>query len=190
MLSRPFRSSFLCLPHQSFSVFFVCFFCHLFCFLSPHQYLPVLDCLSLCLLFPLHLTVCLLFIILSFLICFSLFVHLSPPHHLTVSVSFCLCGFFLLLFFLLCFVLSSPCCLHLVSQTSCLSLTLFVTFAHYLLLVQSLLISFYSLFYRIVIVNILCVWGAQTVHRGILHFWRKYSITWHLLETVQTTSAK
>ena len=95
-----------------FSVFtpsiFFCLLClpflsSLLSSLSPISIsLSLTVCLSLCPLFPLHLTVCLLFIILPFLIWFSLLVHLSPSHHLTV----CLCLFLPLWFFCCC----SFCC--------------------------------------------------------------------------------
>lgn len=102
MLSRPFRSSFLCLLHQSFfSAFFVCLFCHLF-LSSPHQYLPVLDCLSSVCYFLFIWQFVSLFIIFVFPYLFSSLCASVSPHHLTVS--FCLCGVFLLLFFLLCSV--------------------------------------------------------------------------------------
>ena len=137
--------SFLCLPHLSFTAFFVCLsvFSVVSSVLSlPHQYLPVLDCLfvplpafvsspdSLCLI---HHFV---FPYLFFSLCAS--VSLSPSHCLSRS----LLVFVVVVFFLLCSVLRSPCCSLLISQTSCLSLTLFLTFAHYLLLVQALFISF------------------------------------------------
>ena len=124
----------LCLPF--------CLFCHLFCLLSPPSVSPcpwLSVCPSLC--FCLFIWQFVLFIILSFLICFSLCasVSLSPSHRMSLSL---LVFLVVVVFFLLCSVLRSPCCSLLVSQTSCLSLTLFLTFAHYLLLVQALFISF------------------------------------------------
>ena len=172
----------LCLPF--------CLFCRLFCPLSPPSvspcpWLSVCPSLCFCLFtwqFVSYSSFCLsLSVFLSLCICLPLTISLS------VSVSSCLCGGG---------VLSAVFCSK-ISLLLTLDLTNLLSVPHSLSHLCSLSVTcsssvhlFNLLFYRIVTVNILCIWDAQNVHRGILHFWRKYSITWHLLESVQTASAK
>lgn len=104
---------------------------------------------SLCLL--VFLSICpfvsLFIIFFSPYLSFSLSLYFYFP--LTICLYLFLSLFFSLLFSLLCSVLNSLACSLLFCQTSCLSLTLFLSLVHYLLLVQSLLLTFYSFFHRI-----------------------------------------